>query len=306
MVVQCTGIGALPNEILISILSTFPALSLLPLTLTSHRFHSLITRILYHRLVETAQLKERTLLLECYHPSTKLSTPSLNCEYLGTNVLDSVGTCSEEDVYADLEDSKTGQLGKLAGLYSHFRPLKPEAERRTVRRHPAGGSFIMAANDLVDEHEELVCQNVHLEAEELFSQLCTVTNVVKPGPRGFLLGCVNISEGITRIWRHWLAEQAKLNTEDTSGSGSVDVGRGERLLWADNNKTVGLRMRVVERDDGTTPVLRSTDEDEAVSYTLQYEELVIRTRQLLLMVEQSIDQEVSHSGKAIVIGSWDE
>ncbi|CZR62790.1 uncharacterized protein PAC_12687 [Phialocephala subalpina] len=306
MVVQSTGIGALPNEILISILSTFPTLSLLPLTLTSHRFHSLIARILYHRLVETAQLKERTLLLECYHPTTKLSTPSLNCEYLGTNVLESLGTCSEEDVYTDLEDSKTGQLGKLASLYSHFRPLKPEAERRTIRRHPAGGSFIMAANDLVDEHEELVCQNVHLEAEELFSQLCTVTNVVKPGPRGFLLGCVNISEGITRVWRHWLAEQAKLNAEDASGSGSIDVGRGDRLLWADNNKTVGLRMRVIERDDGTAPVLRSTDEDEAVSYTLQYEELVIRTGQLLLMVEQSIDQEVSHSGKAIVIGSWEE
>jgi hypothetical protein len=34
--------------------------------------------------------------------------------------------------------------------------------------------------------------------------------------------------------------------------------------------------------------------------------LVIRTNQLLLMVEQSIDQEVKHSGKAIAIGSWDE
>ncbi|KAF8861010.1 hypothetical protein BDZ45DRAFT_285149 [Acephala macrosclerotiorum] len=306
MVSQPAGIEALPNEILISILSTFSTLSLLPLTLTSHRFHSLISRILYHRLIEIAQLKGRTLFLECYHPSTKLSTPSLNCEYLGTNVLESLRTCSEEGVYADLEDSKTGQLGKLAGLYSHFRPLKPEAERRTLRRHPAGGSFVLAANDLVDDHEEFVCQNIHLEAHELFSQLCTVTNVVKPGPRGFLLGCINISEGITRVWRHWLAEQAKSSTEHVSGSGSTDVEGGRRLLWADNNKTVGLRMRVVERDDSTAPVLRSTDEDEAVSYTLQYEELVIRTRQLLIMVEQSIDQEVSHSGKAIVIGSWDE
>jgi hypothetical protein len=34
--------------------------------------------------------------------------------------------------------------------------------------------------------------------------------------------------------------------------------------------------------------------------------LVIRTAQLLLMVEQSLDQEVNHSGKAIVIGSWDQ
>jgi hypothetical protein len=34
-------------------------------------------------------------------------------------------------------------------------------------------------------------------------------------------------------------------------------------------------------------------------------ELVIKTTQLLLMVEHSIEQEVKHSGKAIVFGSWD-
>ncbi|KUJ10570.1 uncharacterized protein LY89DRAFT_689765 [Mollisia scopiformis] len=300
MVVQPTGIGALPNEILISILSTFSTISLLPLTLTSHRFHSLIAGILYRRLIDIAQLKDRNLLLECYHPSTKLSTPSLSCEYLGTSELDGSGESSEADLYAGLKECKIGQLGKLAGLYSHFRPLKPEAERRTVRRHPAGGSFIMAANDLVDDHEEYVCQNVHLEAHERFSQLCTVTNVVKPGPRGLLLGCVNISDGVTRVQRHWLAAQARSNPETMSGE------KRERLLWADNSENVGLKMRVKERDDGATPILVRDDEDEAVSYTLQYEELVIRTKELLLMVEKSIDQEVSHSGKAIVIGSWDQ
>lgn len=35
-------------------------------------------------------------------------------------------------------------------------------------------------------------------------------------------------------------------------------------------------------------------------------ELMIRTTQLLLVVEQSLDQEVNASGKAIVIGSWDQ
>ena len=77
----------------------------------------------------------------------------------------------------------------------------------------------------------------------------------------------------------------------------------------------------MEREEDT-PVLVRKDEDPAVSYTLQYEgmflsfldfglviltivELVIKTTQLLLLVEQSIDQEVQHSGKAVVIGSWD-
>lgn len=60
----------------------------------------------------------------------------------------------------------------------------------------------------------------------------------------------------------------------------------------------------MEREEDT-PVLVRKDEDPAVSYSLQYEELVINTTQLLLLVEQSIDQEVQNSGKAVVIGSWD-
>lgn len=94
------------------------------------------------------------------------------------------------------------------------------------------------------------------------------------------------------------------------------------MRWADNSETVGLRLRVVEREEDA-PVLVRKDEDPAVSYTLQYEgmisfsldtaitsiltivELVIKTTQLLLLVEQSLDQEVQHSGKAVVIGSWD-
>lgn len=35
----------------------------------------------------------------------------------------------------------------------------------------------------------------------------------------------------------------------------------------------------------------------------QYAELLVRTNQLLLHVEESQDQEVSHTGKAIVIAS---
>jgi len=33
-------------------------------------------------------------------------------------------------------------------------------------------------------------------------------------------------------------------------------------------------------------------------------ELAIRTSQLLLKLEQTFHQEISHSGKAVVIGSW--
>jgi hypothetical protein len=115
------------------------------------------------------------------------------------------------------------------------------------------------------EKSDLVSQNIHLEAHELFSQLCTITNLVKVGPkRGLFLSCVNIGEGITRIWRDWLTEQTK---------GKVMNGEeGEdNLLWADTEQHVGLRMRVDEKMDAPAPILTSAGEEVAVSYTLQYE-----------------------------------
>lgn len=114
---------------------------------------------------------------------------------------------------------------------------------------------------MVDKHEELVCQDIHLETHELFSQLCTITNLVKVGPkRGLFLSCVNVGEGILRVWRDWLAERAK----------DADSKESE-VLWADSKKTVGLRLRVMERETvHVGPPLR-TGEDPAVSYTLQYE-----------------------------------
>ncbi|KAG4437931.1 hypothetical protein IFR05_006601 [Cadophora sp. M221] len=300
MVAESIGLETLPNEILMSMLSTFRTLELLPLTLTSHRFHSLIVRILHHRLLETAQLKDHKLILECFHPSTKLSTPYLFCDFIGTHPLNS----SSGETYED--DSVMGKLAKLNTLYSHFQPLKPDSDRRIVRSHPAGGSFSMP-NGLVDQHDRFVCQNIHLESHELFSQLQTITSLVKVGPkRGLFLSSVNIGDSIMRIWRDWLADRARpvVCSGDGERSGETNKERGDRLRWADNNETVGLRLRVVEREEAT-PVLVRKDEDPPVSYTLQYEELVIKTTQLLLLVEQSIDQEVNHSGKAVVIGSWD-
>ncbi|KAH6716609.1 hypothetical protein BKA61DRAFT_600076 [Leptodontidium sp. MPI-SDFR-AT-0119] len=299
MVVESTGIEALPNEILISMLSTFRTLELLPLTLISHRFHSLIVRILHHRLLETAQLKDHKLILECFHPSTKLSTPYLFCDFIGTHPLNS----SSNEIYED--DNVVGKLGKLNALYSHFLPLKPDSDRRIVRSHPAGGSFSIP-NGLVDQHDRFVCQNIHLESHELFSQLQIITSLVKIGPkRGLFLSSVNIGDSIMRIWREWLADRARHGcSRDGESSKETNKERADRLRWADNNETVGLRLRVVEREEAT-PVLVRKDEDPPVSYTLQYEELVIKTTQLLLLVEQSIDQEVNNSGKAVVIGSWD-
>jgi len=315
MVIEPTGIALLPNEILISILSPFSTLDLLPLTAICHRFYDAVLRIVHKRLVRAASLKDHTLILECFHPSTKLSTPYLLCDYLGTDFLsktaDGVG-----DLYKGV--GKTGRLGVLSGLYSHFRPVQPEEDRKPRRRHPAGDVpgylnastwFPGPSNGPSEKQDEpYVCQNISLESHELFSQLCTITNLVKVGPkRGLFVSCVNIGEGVTRVWRDWLAERAM--SADAAGkvAGKDGPKNGKdknRLLWADAENNVGLGLRVFERDDVPAPVFVRSDEDAPVSYTIQYEELVIRTSRLLLMVEQALDQEVNHSGKAIVIASW--
>jgi hypothetical protein len=216
-----------------------------------------------------ASLKDHKLILECFHPSTKLSTPYLFCDYLGTDGL-SNDVEGEGSLYEGIE--KTGRLGKLSGLYSHFKPLRPEEDRKPLRPFPVGGWAPGPSNSQIEREAEFVYQNIHLESHELFSQLCVITNLVKVGPkRGLFKSCVTIGEGIIRIFRPWLDERSNTFRTTLAGAPEEDQERERRLQWADKGKHVGLRIKVVERDDTHAPVLVRSDEDPSVSYTLQYE-----------------------------------
>lgn len=277
----------LPNEILISILSTFRTASLLPLSLVSHHLRDLVRSVTYRRLLEAPRPIDHKIILECFHPANKFSSPYLVCEHLGTCLV------SQSHLHTSEQ-----QGINFADLYSNFRPLKPATEQKPPRPHPAGGPApaLPVSNARVDRHSDFVCQNVNLDTYELFSQLCTAVNLVKTGPkRGLFKSSTKISDGTARVWRKWLAEQAANDKPD--------------ILWADIYSTIGLKMRVLERSDlpVAMPQMRSrNDEDPAVGYTLVLEALVVRTTRLLLMLEQSIEDENKRSGKAIVIGSiWD-
>lgn len=123
-----------------------------------------------------------------------------------------------------------------------------------------------------EEGAELVSQDIYLESHELFSQLMSVVNVVKTGPKKDLfLSCVTVGEGLVRVWRDWLAARAEDFREGRDGEGRED---GKGLLWSSVDRHVGLRLRVLEREDMVRdrgPVLVSRDEDPNVGYTLQYE-----------------------------------
>lgn len=226
-------------------------------------------------MTDAAWLPDHELILECYHPSAKLSTPYLHCDYLGTDGL------------AGYDEDEERQLtfGQLHNLYSRFRPVVQEENRRARARYPSAGG--MQLND-----DDTASITVHLDEGEMFSQLCAVTNMVKTGPRrGLFLSHVNINDGVVRVFRRWLIARAAGEGED------------EPILWTDRYKTVGLKFRVQENVDQRPALWSEDDEDPPLSYTLVYEELLVRTSRLLLNVEKSEDQEVMSTGKAIVIAS---
>lgn len=119
------------SQVFVQILSPLPTRSLLPLATVSHRFHALILRILHYRLLQSAALKEYKLMLECYHPSSKLSEPHVFCQYLGTDGLSSQYE-GQGSLYDNLETAQ--KLGRLTSLYSRFRPEATVEERSSGAR----------------------------------------------------------------------------------------------------------------------------------------------------------------------------
>jgi hypothetical protein len=133
-----------------------------------------------------------------------------------------------------------------------------------------------------------VCQDVYLESHELFSQLQSMVNVVKVGPKKDLfLSCVTIGEGLTRVWRDWLAERAEnLRLIKSSQEESANEYR-KRLLWSSLDEHIRLRLRLIPREDVRAPILLKSDEDPNVGYTLQYEGKLTLPIQLLGLLMKS-------------------
>ena len=222
-------------------------------------------------------MSQHKLILECYHPASKSMEPYLYCDYLGTPGLSSE---TEGCGLAYQSDENIGRLGKLAGLYSRFRPIPQEEEHRIFVPHPAGESPSQmrerrllrdespetSTSASASEKSNLVEHNIHLDIDEPFSQLCVVTNLVRLGPRrGVFLNFVRVSDGVVRVKRNWLAKRAvasKMNQIESEE---------DKTLWMDNHHTVGLRVNVDERTwTRAVPVLMLRDEDPAVSYKVQY------------------------------------
>lgn len=144
-----------------------------------------------------------------------------------------------------------------------------------------------------------VIRVVNLDPEEDFSQLCTVVNLVKvmPGTH-LLLSAVTIEEGIIRLWRDWLMRQAQMLSDETAREaagveeevilpgGGIQTRRTvdesstsdhHRMLWVDNGRNVGLRLRVREKKwNPSASILINRDEQSG--YQVEVEGRLIRNR----------------------------
>lgn len=291
--------------------------SLLKLVPVCHRFQNLVLRIVHSRLLLAASLKDRRLILECYHPSAQYTEPYLFCEYLGTP-----GLSDEIEGHGWIHNGAAASsgLGHLRDLYSRFRPTRPYADP-PFRSQPEGDAKCKTKGGLpgsgINPNEpsfeppkpiELAAQTINLDSHELFSQLCVSVNLVQVGPRrGVFLSCVDVLKKTTpRIWRKWLAESAEsLRSPDLETTDLKDERKRRHIIWVDHAHNVGIRAYVQERRwRRNAPILIPKDEDQAVSYSIELEELLIRTTHVLLAVERSLVEADADSGKAMVFGSF--
>ena len=264
-------------EVLIHVLNLLDTLNLLQIRVVAHRFQSLVIRIIHARLLQAAALKDRKLILECYHPSAQYTEPYLHCDYLGTPGLSGY-TAGQGSIY-ELADENSGE-GTLRKLYSRFRPTRNDPQQIIYYSHPAGDILGSRTSERAAARSSMqtegISQNVNLEAHELFTQLRFLASLVEIGPRrGFFISIQNIVEQkTTRIFRTWLAERAKKTTDtetarsNASLSGILD--EDDSILWMDQNRVAGLKVRVQERGwRKNVPILFHRDEDQAVSYSLE-------------------------------------
>lgn len=215
------------------------------MALINQRFHLVTSRILHRRLLNISSLPQNDLILECYRPSAKISTPYLMCRYLHSMTRGSeIGANGQPPVLSD-----------LGRMYSSFKPHVAEENRR--RRQRLDGEV---------SDDDTAREDLFLDDGELFTQLCAVTNLVKTGPRaGLFLSHVNISDGVLRIWREWLTEVA---TPIREVDESLD---SNKILWVDAAKTVGVRFRVTLGPMERMPVISGPNDQPPIAYKLEYE-----------------------------------
>lgn len=173
----------------------------------------------------------------------------------------------------------------MRSLYSSFCPERANPVQKVVRRHPAGDipgsrthpATVAAESSSHDAEDEadLIGETVSLDAHELFTQLCTVTNLIMMRRPGVFTALIEVCDGMIRVWRDWLKEQARgVDGASTSDGDISDQPKdNHKILWVNKyDSSIGIKCRVRERKLArANPILFTSDDEVAVSYHLEFQ-----------------------------------
>lgn len=120
-------------------------------------------------------------------------------------------------------------------------------------------------------------REIRLNGHERFYELCVVANLVQVRPgTSLLLSVSNIQDGVVRLWREWLHRQSQKLKKATQAAKEEELDEiqmpsdGDDMLWVDEAKTVGLKMRVRPKSwSQSFPILmhiNDGEEDALVGY----------------------------------------
>lgn len=214
------------------ILSHLPIITLAKMVAVSRYFRDAVEPTLKTQLRAMVHRNDVKLMLLCASPDSIQSR--VRCQLLQTPGLDS----TDEDKDAP----------RTTTMNTIYRPEALSPERNPVG--PTVGSIILllGGDDLVCAHmDETGCKGfttrqVVLEDYESFIQLRVKLNLVISSKEYFIAPAFVVHDGMIRIDRAWLER----NTEE--------------IVWMDSEKSVGLRMRSVEKE---------ATEDDAKSFDLE-------------------------------------
>lgn len=263
---QSPDLCALPNELLIQILTHLPTKILLHVAPVCHLFQILTARIIHTRLLQAVTSRDYSLQLRCHHPAADYTNEFY--DYLGTPGL---GAAAHARALPSNDDAAKSGLG---GLYSRFGPAQRDEQKCNAGRV------------------------INMDEHELFSQLCTSLTLIKT----VRYGRVYVQKKRTfRLFRDWLARCASHSNDSirhgvcvewnqvTSQECSLSSSELDHTIWTDQSQNVGLRVRVHDSKSSAEEQhgpLQDADKDQPVSYDLDIEELMIRSTFLLDSLER--------------------
>ena len=182
-------------------------------------------------------------------------------------------------------------------------PKRPNSADSSAGQTDLGiSSQAVYAND-GDGGDQKIEHVVHLDSHELFSQFCTIANLVTVGPRrGLFLSVVNVEDKVIRVWRAWLDERAQASRagdaacqhtqqdeptmtdanlapacaaaatdEESTPIEDSDISTSTSILWTDHQHNLGLLVRVKDHKHAAPLLIpfSSVEEDQPASYSIE-------------------------------------